>query len=370
MIPPIFDESCTSNLARTSPLAGGLHRWAGRKFSALLGRSSVHWTAEYRLIRRLGAGGQGVVCLADRLGSDGWKVPVALKFFSPDRYANRDAYLEDMACIATISSRAALIQQDHLLDVLNFVELEGIRVMTMEWIDGFDLDYLLALRTLDNLRTRVAASRWTYLNDVVVTSGPKKARLKPGVAVAIVRECLAALAALHRDGIVHGDVKPGNIMLKRTGNSKLIDLGSACEIGHVRSQRPLTPHYAAPEVLEGETPTPYSDLASLGYVLVEMLAGQPTFASVPNYRQLVEAKYRILDDLPQLLPQELLESDSLMRLVQTLVRPNPLERFPSAEAADLLEFGAASFQRELVTSDLASEYETEIRLWLEDLPPA
>ena len=43
------------------------------------------------------------------------------------------------------SARAALIQQDHLLDILNFVALNGVRVMSMEWVDGFDLDYLLAL---------------------------------------------------------------------------------------------------------------------------------------------------------------------------------------------------------------------------------
>ncbi len=45
-------------------------------------------------------------------------------------------------------------------------------------------------------------------------------RIKAGIAVNIVRECLAALAALHRDGIVHGDIKPSNIMLKRTGNAE------------------------------------------------------------------------------------------------------------------------------------------------------
>jgi serine/threonine-protein kinase len=153
---------------------------------------------------------------------------------------------------------------------------------------------------------------------------------------------------------VHGDVKPGNIMLKRTGNSKLIDLGSACETDHERVPRPFTLRYAAPEVLDSDAPTPFSDLASLGYVLVEMLAGQPPFANVPTFRELVEAKHRILEDLQRLLPQEVLGSESLMRLVQTLLTPNPLERFPSAEAADHLEFGAASFQRELVTRDLAS----------------
>jgi eukaryotic-like serine/threonine-protein kinase len=82
------------------------------------------------------------------------------------------------------------------------------------------------------------------------------------VAIAIVQECLAALAALHREGIVHGDLKPSTIMLKKTGNAKIIDLGSACSVDYARGHRPFTPRYAPPEVLTGEGCTPFSDLAS------------------------------------------------------------------------------------------------------------
>ena len=65
--------------------------------------------------------------------------------------------------------------------------------------------------------------RWNYVNQVIVTAGPMQPRVKPGIAIAIVRDCLAGLAALHREGIVHGDLKPSNIMLKRTGNAKIVD---------------------------------------------------------------------------------------------------------------------------------------------------
>ena len=86
---------------------------------------------------------------------------------------------------------------------------------------------------------------------MIVTAGPVQPRLKPGIAIAIVRDCLAALAALHREGIVHGDMKPSNIMLKRTGNAKIVDIGSAFEMGNPPARRTCTPTYAAPEVLEG-----------------------------------------------------------------------------------------------------------------------
>ena len=124
----------------------------------------------------------------------------------------------------------AQIQQDNLLDVHNFVERNRIRIMEMEWVDGYDLSRLLTREMLERTRERVSNRRWDYLNNVIVTAGPMQPRLKPGIAIAVVRECLAGLAALHREGIVHGDIKPSNIMLKRTGNAKIVDIGSAFEL--------------------------------------------------------------------------------------------------------------------------------------------
>jgi serine/threonine-protein kinase len=360
-----LDDSLeTSPTSAVTEPAGSL---PDQRIAALVEKSTIAWSANHHLIRRLGAGGQGIVYLADRLGADGWEVPVAIKFFSPAPYPTMRAYVDDMARIAQVLARVAVIQQDHLLHVHNFVELDGIRVMSMEWVDGYDLQYLLAQDTLTELHRRVPADRSGYLNDVVITSGPEKSRLKSGVAIAIVQECLGALAALHRDGIVHGDLKPANIMLKKTGNTKIIDLGSACSTDYVRGHRPFTPQYAPPEVLQGGCCTPFSDLASLGYVLVEMLAGRPLFSGITDYHQLLDAKHRLVDDLPELLPQEVLASESLMHLARTLVAPEPEQRHPSEEAADLMKIGAAYFQRELITGDLASEYESEIRLWLKDL---
>ena len=192
-------------------------------------------------------------------------------------------------------------------------------------------------------------------------------RIKPGVAIAIVRECLAALAALHREGIVHGDLKPSNIMIKRTGNAKIVDIGSAFELGNPPARRTCTPTYAAPEVLDGNETTARSDLASLGYVLVEMLAGVPAFAGLSTLRELLEAKRSLAQRLPSLLPEEVVCNELLMAFCRGLISPDPMRRFPSAEAADLVKDGAASFHRQLIKSDLASEYDNEIRAWLAEL---
>ena len=56
-----------------------------------------------------------------------------------------------------------------------------------------------------------------------------------------------------------------------------------------------------------------------------------------------------------------------MKFIRGLIAPDPMRRYPSAEAADLLDEGAAGFQRQLVKGDLSSEYDNEIRLWLEEL---
>jgi serine/threonine-protein kinase len=220
---------------------------------------------------------------------------------------------------------------------------------------------------LTKLRDRVSARRWEYINRIVVTSGPVQARIKAGVAVAIVRDCLAALAALHRHDIIHGDIKPSNIMLKGTGTTKIVDIGSAYDMKDPPRQRICTPYYAAPEVLEGGDSTPGSDLASLGYVLIELLAGRSAFSSLRNLRELLEAKRQLPMQLASFLPEEVSCSERLMSFCRALIAPDPLRRFPSAEAADLAQDGAFSFQQELVRGNLASEYDTEIRLWLGEL---
>jgi serine/threonine-protein kinase len=330
----------------------------------LVNRRTVQWTVKYQLQKAIGAGGQGVVYLAHRLGADGITVPVALKVFNPNRYRSTARYRDDMARISRVAARLALIQQDHLLDIHNVIDFEEQRVMVMEWVDGFDLDYLLAPRTLELTRRKVNDEQWRYLNRVVFSLGPAQGRLMPGIANSIVRECLAALASLHREGIVHADIKPSNIMLKRTGNTKLIDFGAAFQPREGETGIMVTPRYAAPEVLRGEPPTSSSDLASLGYVLIEMLSGSPIFVGLNRLPDMLRAKDRIMSHLYEILPAEIVASESLLDLIRGLVSPDPRDRFPSADAADLFEHGAASFSRQLVTGNLSSEYTADLQTWL------
>ncbi len=338
------------------------------RYRIIIEQESFGWTEYHRLIRPLGSGGQGVVYLSERRGTDNFTLPVALKIFSPERYSDEHAYGDAMGRIAQVAAKIATIQQDNLLDVHNWVERHRIRFMEMEWVDGYDLSEILTGKMLDYLYGHVSARRWREINEVIVTAGQAQPRLKPGIAMAIIRDCLAALAALHRNGVVHGDVKPSNIMLKRTGDAKIVDMGSAIEMDNPPPVRTCTPAYAAPEMLEGGECSPRSDLASLGYVLVEMLSGVQPFDGRPNLRELLEAKRFLAQKLPQILPADVVRNELLLNFCRTLIAPDPMRRFPSAEAADLLAgTGAAAFHRQLVKGDLAAEYDNEIRLWLTEL---
>ena len=335
-------------------------------YRALLLESKLVLLEEHRLEKILGSGGQGIVYLGERIGADGFRLPIALKVFSPSSYADAGTYNAAMTRMAQVAARVARIQQDNLVDVHNISELDQIRILQMEWVDGYDLQHLLATPMLQRLREVVSAERWKSINDVVVTAGPEQARLKPGVAIAVLRDCLAALAALHREGIIHGDIKPSNIMVKRTGDAKLIDIGSAHEQGGADAPA-CTPVYAAPELLQGARGSPQSDLTSLGYVLVEMLAGRPPFAATPDHDALGAAKRSLPTRLKAILPTEVVCNGLLMSFIARLIAPNPQDRFTSAEEAHFLEQGAAGFHRQLVHGNLASEYGNEIRAWLENV---
>lgn len=337
------------------------------QYETLLSNQSVRWAAEYKKIRILGKGGQGVVYLSERQGTDLFRLPVALKMFSPESYRDVPSYVNDMARIADISSRVALIQHDNLLDLHNFIENGGVRIMVMEWVDGYDLRELMSDHIFTQSRRRLKPERWAYVNKVILCEGPEQPRFKPGVAIQILRECLAGLAALHRDGIVHGDLKPGNIMVKRTGAAKIIDIGSAMDLDQINARRMWSPAYAAPEVLSGNKNTPRSDLASLGYVLIEMLAGRNPFDGIGDLKTLLAAKQDLDKRLKEILPAEVSCNELLLNLCQRMIAADPAKRFPDAQSADLDRKGAADFHRQLVKGDLASEYEHDLRLWLEEL---
>ena len=116
----------------------------------------------------------------------------------------------------------------------------------------------------------------------------RQGALRPEQARQILQDVAAALDEAHRQGLVHGDVHPGNILLSADGHALLANTGIVWTVrplaprtperGHTDRLLIGAPSSMAPEVVRGEKPTPASDLYALGVVLYEMLTGRPPFA--------------------------------------------------------------------------------------------
>jgi hypothetical protein len=209
-------------------------------------------------------------------------------------------------------------QSPHLVMIHDLLHLDGHAVIVMDWVEGETLRQRLA---------REGALPW-----------PK--------ACPIAAEILQGLQVLHSLGIVHRDVKCGNILLDAEGTAKLGDLGLAkgSDLGQTLTADATvlgTPGYIAPEILQGNRATPASDLYSVGVVLFEMLAGAAPFGGASAHETLARA----LSEPP---PLHLLRQKKaprwLVRLVSRLLEKDPKDRYPSAQSVlDALERHTAGF---------------------------
>lgn len=327
--------------------------------------TAISWKSEYDVVKQLGQGAQGVVYLARREGVDGYHTNVALKLFHRQPYWSLGQYVDEMQRVAKQAQLITRIQHDNLIAIQNFIAMDETRVLVMEWVDGLDLARLLDLKSLEKLRQSIDQQVWEHLNDVIVTAGEDHCRLKPGIAVDILRGCLSGLSSLHSEGIVHCDLKPANIMVKRTGTKKIIDVDSSCMISEGPFQNRGTPYYMAPELQCGKPVTLAADVASLGYLLLEMLTGRRLFRECQTPEQLLQAKMSLPKRLAQSLPVEVRRDGNLCDLVSKMVAVEPQDRFPDADAVDLDRRGAANYHRNLVKTNLSTDYRRELAWWLE-----
>jgi serine/threonine protein kinase len=155
----------------------------------------------------------------------------------------------------------------------------------------------------------------------------------PDQAVALVRQILEALQAVHAQGIIHRDLKPANIMLDRSGRAILTDFGLARPDGDgeaLTAEGAIigTPAYMAAEQVAGKSEDlgPWTDLYSLGVVLYQMLTGQLPFQGSP-----LTVLAKILHEQPT--PPSRWRSDLLPSLQAVVVKAlsrQPAKRFQNA----------------------------------------
>jgi serine/threonine protein kinase len=172
------------------------------------------------------------------------------------------------------------------------------------------------------------------LAQIVREEGP----LLPHRAAEIAAELARALSEAHAAGIVHRDVKPGNVMVTPEGQAKVVDFGIAAAVSSDSATETAavlgTVSYLAPEQVRGRRADPRSDLYALGVVLYEMLTGRPPFvADAP-----LAVAYKHLEEDP--IPPSEVNPDvppALEAVVLRALAKDPGDRYPSAEAvlADL-----------------------------------
>jgi serine/threonine protein kinase len=266
----------------------------------------------YRIEGLLGRGGMGVVYRA-RHEADGRTV--ALKVLR-DELAADDAYRRRLAHEARA---AAGVEHPNLAPVLEAGEDGGRLYLAMRYVDGQSL-----------------AER-------LLTGGP----LAPGEVVRLGTDACAGLDALHGRGIVHRDVKAGNILLAEDGTAVLGDFGLARHQAWTVLTRPGqllgTVGYLAPELIRSQPASPLSDLYALGCVLYQCLAGTLPFAG----RSVVRTGRAHLEEAPGDPAAGRADvPPALSWTVRQLLAKDPAERPPSAAALRrMLQLAAAEQPR-------------------------
>ena len=200
----------------------------------------------YRIIRKLGTGGMANVYLAEdqELGRR-----VAIKILD-DRHASDDQFIERFRREA---KNAAGLSHPNIVSIYDRGEAEGTYYIAMEYLEG------------------------RSLKELIVARGPAPIP----IAIDYARQILAALRFSHRNGIVHRDIKPHNVLVDPEGRLKVTDFGIAragasqmTEVGSIVG----TAQYLSPEQARGAAVDPTSDLYSVGIVLYEVLTGSPPFS--------------------------------------------------------------------------------------------
>ena len=295
-------------LARQVPGPGEAVGW-GAKRAGMIGTSLSH----YQILEKIGEGGMGVVyrALDTRLDRT-----VAIKLIRADTVGDAERKWR----FVREAKAASALNHPHIITIHDIDSEQGIDFIVMEYVEGTPLDRLIP-----------------------------KGGLPVRQVVDFGDQIASALGAAHAAGIVHRDVKPGNVIIGRDGRVKVLDFGlaklverdaggllvttdstatAASVVERTRQGAILgTVAYMSPEQADGRPVDARSDVFSLGAVLYEMLAGRRPFEG-DSYLQTLTA---ILRDSPP--PLRTVRPDvpvNLERIVSRCLEKRPEDRFPSA----------------------------------------
>ena len=271
------------------------------------------FNGRYELLRRIARGGMADVYLARDSSLDR---QVAVKVLFPE-FANDPSFVERFRREA---KAAANLNHPNIVGIYDWGQEQGTYYIVMEYVVG------------------------RSMADVMRSTG----RLSPDRAAEIASDVAEALSSAHNAGLVHRDIKLGNIIVSDDGQVKVADFGIATALArrtgdnltHIGSVMG-TATYFSPEQAQGKALDGRSDLYSLGVVLYEMIVGKPPFTADTSTAVAVKhVQERPL--APSLLGVSIVES--LEAIILKLLAKNPANRYPKAEdlRADLQRYLAGA----------------------------
>jgi serine/threonine protein kinase len=258
-----------------------------------------HKIGRYQVVRELGRGGMGVVYLAkdpfiDRM------VAVKITLSPPTRDFER--YEKFQQIFFNEAKAAGKLMHPHIVSVYDATVEDNQCYLVMEYVDGPSLKGHCQEKTL----------------------------LPIEKTVKIIFQCAKALDYAHHSGVIHRDIKPGNIMLSKKDQAKISDFGIAVVDGSsdISQQSGLTGsiYYTSPEQLRNEVLTPQTDLFSLGVVMYELLTGIKPFAADTS----VGTIYKISNEDPEPLRKHVREvPEAMERIVERALEKDRSKRYQS-----------------------------------------
>jgi len=264
----------------------------------------------YRLEERVGAGAMGAV----------WR--------GTDELLNRTVAVKELIAATTISGHGSDAAEESRQRLLREGRI-GARLQHAHVISMFDV-------VVHDDRPWLVMEYLPSRSLAVVLG--EKGPMTPKDAAEIGRQVADGLSAAHAAGVVHRDIKPGNILLAEDGTAKISDFGVSRAVDDVQLTRTGmiagTPAFLAPEVARGQEPTAASDVFALGATLYAAVEGEPPFGLDDN-------AYALLHKVAtgQIRPPQ--QAGALTALLMRLLSNEPTDRPTAAQARDALGLIAA-----------------------------
>ena len=260
------------------------------------GAEATLLAGRYRIVRQLGQGGMGSVWLAEDMQLDNKQF--AIKMLPSILVSNKRAYrqLKDEALVAMQLIHPNIVQ------IRAFEENNGNPFLVMDYIDG---------ETLDDYLAEVGNGEEGTGNGRAASTRPPSGGLPEDEVIRLLKPIAAALDYAHGEGVVHRDVKPANVMIRKDGHPFILDFGIAREIQETMTRvtgklSSGTLLYMSPEQLNGDMPTSAQDVYSFAAMVYECLKGEPPFS-----RGNIE--FQIMNKMPAPLDPHFAKSGSVMQ---------------------------------------------------------